>query len=266
MCLLALLLLGGGLLAYAYFIEPMRLQVAHLSLQFDGVSEPVRLVAFSDTHIGNGTDAARIAQVMEEIVALQPDVVVFLGDLFDNYKEYQDGEEAQIAALLALPELPDVQKFAVYGNHDLGGGARRAYEQVLAQADYTLLVNEAVALPSGINLIGADDLIFGVPNAQPHVDPDAPNVLLVHEPDYADAVNGIDLQLSGHTHGGQVRIPFVDPFFLPKGGRNYLEGLHAKTDASLIYVTRGVGMSLLPLRFGAVPELTVIDITAKEGS
>jgi len=170
------------------------------------------------------------------------------------------GDEAEIARVLSLPKA---DKYAVYGNHDLGGKAQHIYADIMAQAGYTVLVNQAVQLEGGVNLIGCDDLIFGTPDITGLPQEGALDLLLMHEPDFADRVTGVELQLSGHTHGGQVRLPFVDYLVLPTGGKNYIRGSFEKADGGLLYVNRGLGMSILPYRFASRPELTVIDLTGE---
>jgi len=258
--LLVLAVAAGGAYLYARFVEPRMIQVEKVALSSPYITRPVRIVAFADVHLGNGMDTARLEEIMGKIDDLSPDVIVFLGDLFDDYSAYTAGDEAEIARVLSLPKA---DKYAVYGNHDLGGKAQHIYADIMAQAGYTVLVNQAVQLEGGVNLIGCDDLIFGTPDITGLPQEGALDLLLMHEPDFADRVTGVELQLSGHTHGGQVRLPFVDYLVLPTGGKNYIRGSFEKADGGLLYVNRGLGMSILPYRFASRPELTVIDLTGE---
>lgn len=258
--LLVLACIGGGLYLYARFVEPRLVTVEELTVSSPYITQPVRIVAFADVHLGNGIDTARLEEIMHKIDDLSPDMVVFLGDLFDNYSTYTAGDEAEIARVLSLPQG---EKYAVYGNHDLGGKAQHVYADIMEQAGYTLLVNQAVQLEGGVNLMGCDDLIFGMPDITGLPREGAFDLLLIHEPDFADRITGVELQLSGHTHGGQVRLPVVDYLVLPAGGKNYIRGSFEKADGGLLYVNRGLGMSILPYRFAALPELTVIDLTGE---
>lgn len=261
--LLLLALLGGGVYCYARFVEPRMLRTEHLTVSDARVTQPLRIAAVADLHIGRGCGAARVAEVMDAVTALEPDAVVFLGDLFDDYSRYTEGDEALLSELLSPAALRGVPKYAVWGNHDLGGGAAFAYAEVLENAGWTLLKNQRAALPGNINLIGADDLIWGKPDTQGLVTDGAFNLLLCHEPDYAEEVSGVQLQLSGHTHGLQINLPIraYQDRIAPRGGVIYRSGRYEKADGSTVYVSRGVGMSLYNYRFNAVPELTLVEVT-----
>lgn len=260
---ITLLLLAGGLYIYARWVEPQLLKTEHLTVSDPHVTAPLRAVVVADLHVGMNCGAQRVARVMDRVTELKPDAVFFLGDLFDNYSMYAEGDEALLAELLSLSALPDAQKYAVWGNHDVGGGAENIYSEIMENAGWTLLKNETAILPGNINLIGADDLIWGRPDVQGLTRDDAFNLLLCHEPDYADRVTGVQLQLSGHTHGLQINLPFsaYRSAIAPPGGHHYLFGRYEKADGGLVYVTRGIGMSLMPYRFAAVPEITLVEVT-----
>ncbi len=254
-----LALAAAGLYCYARYVEPSRLAIETLRIDDAGLPAPVRLVAFSDVHLGSGgVDSGRLARLADEINALHPDAVLFLGDLYDNYEEY-GGDTGADAAALASIDAP--VKLAVWGNHDMGGGAHRVYPDVLRQGGFTLLENESVPVPElGICFGGVADMTFGFPDDSGLWTGDLYRVLLSHEPDYALEVTDVPLQLSGHSHGGQVYLPLVGAPLVPAGARSFLRGACEKDDGGIVYVSRGIGMSVLPLRFGSVPELTVIEI------
>jgi Predicted phosphohydrolases len=260
--LLVLLLLTGGLYCYARWVEPRLLKVERLTVENPLASDSLRIAVVADLHVGLSSGAQRVAQVTACVAKLRPDLVVFLGDLFDNYSTYSEGDEALLTEVLSMPALPAVRKYAVWGNHDVGGGAERIYPKIMEQAGWTLLKNENIQLSGNVNLIGADDLIWGEPNVQGLVREGAFNLLLCHEPDYGDQVTGVQLQLSAHTHGLQINLPFsaYRNMVAPPGGRHYLYGRYEKADGGIIYVTRGVGMSLMPYRFAAVPEITLVEV------
>jgi predicted MPP superfamily phosphohydrolase len=116
---------------------------------------------------------------------------------------------------------------------------------------------------SHIYLAGLDDTEFGAPDLQATLPAhaDAPVILLVHEPDYADEVvthpraREVDLILSGHTHGGQIRLPLIGPIALPPNGKFYPEG-HFQVGTSQLYVNRGIGTVGVPFRLNCPPEIT----------
>lgn len=256
---LAAALLAGGVYIYARYIEPRRLRIETLKIPDVGLPAPARVVVFSDVHLGNGVTTEDLQELVLKINELRPDAVVFLGDLFDNYEEYEGDADADAAALAGISAQV---KLAVWGNHDMGGGAYRVYPEVLQKGGFTLLENESFAAKElGICFIGAADTIFGQPDISGLVSETLYNILLVHEPDYGLEVGGLPLQLSGHSHGGQIYLPLLGAPHVPLGARTWLRGLYEKEDGGQVYVNRGIGMSLAPYRFGSVPELTVIDIS-----
>ena len=259
---LILVLLAAGLWAYARWGEPRMLRVERLTVQDARAERSLCMVVLSDLHIGRECDADRVARVMRQTVALDPEVVLFLGDLFDDYSAYRDGEEARLTALLSLADLPDARKIAVWGNHDYGGGAEQAYARMLENAGWTLLCNEAVELDGGFRLIGADDAVWGHPDVQELIADGACNILLCHEPDFGDSVRGAALQLSGHTHGLQIDplLPSLRARVAPYGGEHYLGGRYEKPDGSVVYVSRGIGLSLYNYRLFAPPEVTLVEV------
>ena len=195
-CILLLALVAVAGYCYARYIEPHRLAVETLQVSGAGLASPVRLVVFSDVHLGNGVDTDDLRQLVDQINALQADAVLFLGDLYDNYEQYEGNVEADAAALAAI-DAP--VKLAVWGNHDMGGGAYRIYPEVLEKGGFVLLENESFAADKlGICFAGAADVIFGQPDISALWADGLYRVLLVHEPDYALEVTDVPLQLSGH--------------------------------------------------------------------
>ena len=222
---LILAVLGGGLYVYARYIEPGRLSIEHVKIDDLGLDEPMRLVVFSDTHLGNGFDTERLEALVETINEQQGDVVIFLGDFFDDYSTY-DGDAMADAAALAGVEAPI--RLAVWGNHDMGGRAYRIYPEVMEAGGFTLLENESYAAPGGVSFVGVADLTFGQPSVEGLLT-DGVNILLSHEPDFALQVEEyIPLQLSGHSHGGQVYLPIIGAPHVPQGADVYLRGMYDK--------------------------------------
>ena len=251
-----LAIVGIGFL-YARFVEPSFLDVNIVRVDAGlTAGKTIRVAAFGDTHVGNGVEADRIKTVVGRINDLKPDVVLFLGDLFDNYEQYKLDPEKITYELATLTG----KKYAVFGNHDLGGKAKKAYEKVMADSGFTLLCNKNAVLAQKINLIGLDDMIFGKPNMKGLLRTGYFNLLMVHEPDYGLEDTGAALQISGHTHGGQVVIPLLWQQKLPAYGVEYIKGMYKKNDGGLIYVNRGIGMSLMKLRLFSPPEITVFDL------
>lgn len=248
-----------GLWVYMTRIEPNWIEVTRLTASGD-IDGTFRAVAFGDTHIGMGKDTEDLRALVEKINRLAPDAVFFLGDLYDNYSTYTGDASADMAVLAGL-DAP--YKFAVRGNHDVGGGAEFVYAGLMEQAGFRLLENEAVTLPGGIRVVGSAEWIYHSPDVGALLT-DGFDLLLAHEPDLADAVTGAELQLSGHSHGGQIFLPFWLDRVLPAGARTYYRGVYEKTDGGIVYVNRGLGMSILPMRLFSRPEITLLTLQSAE--
>ncbi len=236
-------------------IEPAWVQVTELEIT-GAVEEPLTAVAFGDTHIGMGKDLADLEELVAQINELQPDAVFFLGDLFENFSAYTGDVEGCLAV---LADIKAEHKYAVRGNHDVGGGAEFLFPDWMEKAGFVLLENQNAELPGGIRLIGAANATYYTPNVEGFAG-EGFDLLLSHEPDIADALGGVELQLSGHSHGGQVYLPFLAERVLPKGAQTYFRGYYEKEDGGAVYVNRGFGMSMLPVRLFSRPEITFLTI------
>lgn len=159
-------------------------------------------------------------------------------------------------------------QFAVLGNHD-AFGTRKVVTKGLTQSGFHVLHNEHIVLTQGTDklyIAGIDDPWVGkadIAQALLHIPEEACTILLAHEPDFADdfCKLPIDLQLSGHSHGGQVRLPFVGALYTPPHGSKYSSGLYQLPNSQLqVYTTRGIGVTRMPVRFNCRPELTVITL------
>lgn len=259
-------LLAGG---YASLWEPNHLEITRFNLSlprlpsaFDGI----RVVHFSDVHLGFHMDEQDLRELADRIAGLKPDLLCFTGDIVDDYAVSMKAAVPVMASMHAT-----LGKFAILGNHDYRG-LPAGVQELYPKTGFTLLRNEhAIVERAGqrVAMVGLEDNIMGKPNPQRaiHGLPDEMcKLLLMHEPDYADvaAQMSFDLQLSGHTHGGQVRLPVIGAPMPPPGGRKYIQGLfHVGTERMPLYVSRGIGMTHLPIRVLCRPELSVI--TLKSG-
>ncbi|WP_082062971.1 metallophosphoesterase [Paenibacillus sp. IHBB 10380] len=265
-----LLVLGIGF--YAVEIEPKSLSVTRIDIankyvqkSFDGIE----IVQFSDTHLGPDYTVDQLQSLVDRMNLMNPDMVVFTGDLMDHYTQYGSNNRELAQKVLAKIEAP-LGKYAVYGNHDRGGGGSRVYKRYMEEAGFIVLVNEVHSIISAtgerMNIAGLDDFLLGKPQIQSTLQSLRPqdfNLLLVHEPDVVDRFMDypVDLQLSGHSHGGQVRVPFLKPLITTSLANKYMEGLHSlqgKSRPLMLYVNRGIGTTRLPIRLFEKPELTVI--------
>ncbi|MDO4552028.1 MAG: metallophosphoesterase [Bacillota bacterium] len=275
--ILFLLLGGGSLFYYCRCIAPFHFQVEELTLTSPYVSPEAqgkKLLVLADVHLGTHYSHEDLEKVVEAVNEEGADFVLFLGDLFDDLNASAEAmeldEEAlqayldRTSALLARIEAAE-GKYAVFGNHDYGGGAETVYPQVLEAGGFTLLINQQAVLSElGLSITGIDDVLigYGDPAAAAGLDPALFNIVLVHEPDVADQLleYDADLILAGHTHGGQVRLAFLGDSFLPPYGKKYVRGLYEFENArqTRLYVNPGVGVTILPLRFLSPPEITVV--------
>lgn len=232
----------------------------------------IKVVQLSDTHIKAEFKADRLSKFVAKINQENPDIVVFTGDLYDNYANYQS-DDAVIQQLAAINA--STAKLAVWGNHDYGGGAVRQYETIMAAGGFQLLKNENTTLPlengKQVFISGLDDAMLGqssLPDVSEMVGADY-RILVSHEPDIAaeHVGEGFDLMLAGHSHGGQVNLPFFPSINklavqTTNHAETYSSGLYQLGDngETTLYVNRGIGTTHVAARFGVVPEIAVFNI------
>lgn len=232
-----------------------------------GLFEGFRIVQFSDIHLDEFMEDFFLREVIEQVNSLEPDLLLVTGD-FVSRGPMPISVPFAAAARCAemLRKLNCRERYGVLGNHDAMVGSSFICQHMEANG-LPLLVNEHVLIErSGQHLVvaGLDDVSLGTPDLNRALlsAPDAPVVLMCHEPDYADSIarqprgGQVDLIFSGHTHGGQVRIPGLPPLELPPNGKIYVEG-RFQVGHSQLYVNRGVGTVGLPFRLNCPPEITV---------
>lgn len=265
----ALTLLGIaalGAFAYARWIEPDRLETRGVRLRLkrlDRAFHGYRIAHISDIHMGRWMTRARLHNIVTHINLLQPDLIAITGDFIDR-------SAGEVINDLAGP-LKRLQArdgvVAVLGNHDYYFGAN-GVRQVLSACGITDLSNRVQTIRRGgaaLHLAGVDDAAERRDRLDAVLDQlpaDGAAILLVHEPDFADisaATGRFDAQLSGHTHGGQVRLPLIGAPILPSHGLRYPDGLSRAGDM-LVYTNRGLGMIAPYVRLGARPEIALITL------
>ncbi|MBN1642573.1 MAG: metallophosphoesterase [Anaerolineae bacterium] len=262
----ALALGGGRLTTYAAAVEPHRAEVVRLALPLPRLPrslDRLTIAQISDLHVGYAMNDAQLAHDLSTVNALEPDLIVITGDMFHSHPSDAERCARSLSELRAPHGV-----YAIMGNHERrlppAEGEepfRRAGLHVLANASHRVAVNGAA-----LWLIGLDDVIMrrgDLARALQGVPENACKVLLVHEPDFAEraAQRSIDLQLSGHTHGGQIRLPLVGPLLLPVLGRRYPMGLYRVHDTWL-YTNRGLGVNRPALRLNCRPEITLFTLHA----
>ncbi|WP_422661234.1 metallophosphoesterase [Paenibacillus sp. EC2-1] len=268
-----LILLTCGCIFYAFQIEPYNLQIKEYTLnETRADTNEITIVQISDLHIKKDFTYENLANVVETINAQKPDIVIFTGDLYDNYAKYNDDNNL-------IKELQKIEakynKISIWGNRDYGGGAVRQYATIMEQSGFTLLTNKNlyVTLDNGKKILftGLDDSLLGnpfMPDSTKMYDSDY-DILLTHEPDAAiNYLNyNYDIILSGHSHGGQFNIPFLPvvnemAVTSTRLSTEYSGGMYTlKSDTdSTLYVNTGIGTTHISARFGVVPEVAVFHI------
>lgn len=257
---------------YSRYVETNSLKVHHQTINSSliGKGKEVKILQFSDMHISYYFDEKDIKKVVEKINEEKPDIVFFTGDLIDEYNDYKNTNNIDNIWLLLSDIKAPLGKYAVYGNHDYGGGAQKAYKTIMENSGFKILKNEKVSFDEyNINIIGMDDSIFGKLEKEKLInmlDKGRYNIVLSHEPDVIEYLleYNIDLFLSGHSHGGQVNLPFVK--VQPILAKKYTRGIYNFNNfrQTTLYVNVGLGTSQIPLRFMAPPELAVFVLTNSE--
>lgn len=268
-------LVCAACVAYGTLIEPRRIVTYTRPLPLPGHAG-LRIALASDIHVGPFKDSRFVRRVVAAINAAQPDLVLLPGDFISD--EYSDMR--QLAPLQQLRARHGV--FAVTGNHDSGHyhdsryrpftGEDRSAELAafLGSMGVKMLRHESVLLdlPSGpLRIAGVDDL--STDNYEPAaaflrtITDDIPTILLCHEPDIVriPEARNVDFIVSGHTHGGQLRLPVIGPMLpIPHTvGRHYDQGFFRLGPTTMLFITHGVGETLLRARFGATPEVVVME-------
>ncbi|MDA2383662.1 metallophosphoesterase [Bacillus cereus] len=231
-----------------------------------------KILQISDLHnkqFGDNQDV-----LIQKIKSIDPDIIAITGDLIDS-KSY----DAEVSMQL-IREI--VKKYPVYfvtGNHEQWSGKYNSLEKELKKYDVNVLRNEHVGIRKGeqeINLLGIDDpefvtgnrdegniIIDEIKKAKIEMQPDRYNVLLSHRPEFIMEYTNerLDLVLSGHAHGGQVRLPFIGGLVAPNQGvlPKYTAGLYVEQNTSMV-VSRGLGNSIIPQRILNRPEIVVVQL------
>jgi uncharacterized protein len=240
-------------------LERVEIPIRNLQPALEGFT----IVQVSDIHLQPFTKPGLVKRAVEMSNELNPDLVVLTGDYVWRDQEAVFELTPILAGLNARHGV-----YSVLGNHDLWldvDVTKRAFEE----ARLPMLINQGLEISHGngsFYLAGMDDGWSGQPDLNQAVEKapsDVPIVLLLHEPDLVDETSRdprIALQLSGHTHGGQVLIAGRPPIFTPDLGKKYSQGLFRVNDTWL-YTNRGLGVISVPLRFNCPPEVTLLTLT-----
>lgn len=260
---------AGGVIAASSYVsahnEVEQLVIEKISLPIDGLSpalEGFTIAVLADFHVYPFTSIELVREAVVKTNALKPDLTVLLGDYVWHEVEVIDELAPVLANLNAKYGV-----FAATGNHDYWTDIN-VISAAMKNAGLPLSKNEGVPIPAGngaLYLAILDDGWSGQPDLRATMGrhtPDTTTVLIAHEPDLADryaADPRIQLQLSGHSHGGQIRFPGVGAIILPYLGWKYDMGLYQVSDMWL-YTNRGLGVTNIPARLNCAPEITEITL------
>lgn len=259
---------GAFVAAYGRYMEPRRPRLERISIALPAGAEALdglTIGFLTDLHYGPFTSLVDIERGIELLMAERPDLLLLGGDYHSESPRYLD----EIAERLGrLADHAPLGCLGVMGNHDYAVSGDQTFD-VFAAAGVRLLRNEAAAVEfTGARLwiAGIDDTLLGTvdPLSAFAAVPDGePVIALWHEPLHAEqsAALGAIAQLSGHTHGGQVRLPVIGPLALPKHGKRFTIGLN-DADGMPVYTSRGLGMYRPPVRLNCPPEVTLVTLTA----
>lgn len=268
---LSSLAVGSGILAYSYFFEVENLELNDVKIKLPRLSSrfhDFRIIQLSDIHMGGWMNRSRLREVLNLVHTQTADLAVITGDFVFGRSW---SESLNIAADEFVSEIKrltaEFQTLAVLGNHDHWTDAGKV-RAMLSRSGITELNNDVYTIKRGedsLHIAGVDDvweekarldIVMGkLPNS-------GAAILLAHEPDFADESSKegrFCLQLSGHSHGGQVILPLLGPPILPYLGRKYPSGLY-KVREMWQYTNRGVGMIEPAIRLNCRPEITLITL------
>ena len=270
---MALAVAGDGTIFEANRPQLVSLEVAlpRLAESWDGF----RIAQLSDLHYDDYFSVVPLRKAVDIVNRLEPDLVVLTGDFVTSPLQQSGRARAMVAAAPIEPCAQWLSRLhapsgvlAVLGNHDVDTDAAHIIE-VLQSHSILVLRNRSLTIErEGKRLwfAGVDDVLAGKPDiklALSGIPASEPVVLLAHEPDFADfaARYPVDLQLSGHSHGGQIRLPLIGAPYLPKLGRRYPWGLR-RIDSLMLYTNVGVGTIRVPMRLNCPPEVTLFTLRA----
>ena len=223
----------------------------------------LRIGFVADTHLGSVIRPLDIDRALELILSAEPDLLLFGGDYVSESPRHINEAAAVLGNVASATRFGSL---AILGNHDYANGATRM-TAALEKRGIRVLRNESTRVGDDLGelwVAGIDDALLGSPEPErafAGVPPRTRALALWHEPDWAEqaAQHEAFLQLSGHSHGGQVRLPIAGTVAAPAGGRRFVEGLNLAMGMP-VYTTRGVGVYRPPMRFRCSPEVTLLTL------
>jgi predicted MPP superfamily phosphohydrolase len=259
---------GATIGVWSLFVAPRRPRLERVTLPLTAAHAHLaglRIGFITDTHIGPTFSPSDLERAAFLLADERPDLILMGGDFASESPRYSEQAAGAVAPLVDVAPLG---AYAVLGNHDMECGAKKV-TAALAARGIRVLRNEAVAIETGrgtLWIAGIDEVTHFNHDAKStfaQIPPGEAVISLWHEPDFAEqaAERGAFAQLSGHTHGGQIRFPFIGPLVLPRFGRRFIRGV-IPVEGMTLYVSRGAGVYRPPVRFRCPPEVTLVTLGA----
>ncbi len=267
-----------AMILYARFIETKGLVVKEYYITDKDLPDSFngfKIVHFSDVHFGTTVDIKYLKSIVNKINSLNPNVVVFTGDLIDDSIKIKDEDKKKIISVLSSINV-DVKKIAIKGNNDYV--KKNSYEEIMSSSGFDILNNAyeliyykglvpiyVAGLPSSIKekYDAKDSFIYYDTLIESDIKPEF-KIVLIHEPDNINLIKNYDvnLVLAGHSHNGQIRIPFVGAVITPKGSKEYYDNYY-KVGKTRLYISSGIGTSKLKFRFNNKPSINFYRLNSK---
>ncbi len=247
---------------YAFF-EAKTLTVRRINIPDSPYSLSGKTIAvFSDVHLGFWVSTEQLKKCVDKINSLHPDYVFFAGDFADKAQHNYTPILKETVSILS--ELkPFYGKFAVLGNNDYCMSTVKEFSvAALSLSGFTILRNTAARLSDDTVLIGIKETNYNIPDIKTPISIVKDNdyvILLAHQPDFVDTASnfGVDLQISAHSHGGQIYLGPFSKYFLPVGAKKYCRK-GAKVSKTKLLISHGIGLHTIPFRLFANPDILLI--------
>ena len=217
----------------------------------------LKIIHFSDLHYGDTIKLNNLKIIINEINLFNPDIIFFTGDLINSLKDYPEEEINNI--IKELNKLkPNIESYLIKGNHDYND----LFEKIINETSFKVLKNEQTLFYykdiTPIQIIGLESLLenkLNIDKAFENYNEELYTILLIHEPDIIiDVKYKVDLILAGHSHGGQVRLPFIGAIHTPEGSKVYYDEKYIINNTEM-YISSGLGTSIIPVRLFNPPTI-----------
>lgn len=259
------------ILLYSRFIGTKGLKVKEYKIVNENFTDNfygLKIVHITDLHYGNTTNKSDLKKIVDKVNLIKPDIIVFTGDLLD---EELSNEELEEFKSILNSMKSNIKKYAVNGNHD------ENFSEILKETGFTDLnnnydslynSNNSVILFSGINT--NDDINDAIKNINNFLSDEQNTnniiykIMLMHEPDKIldFDYNNYDLILAGHSHNGQITIPFIGSLYKPNGSKKYYKDYY-ELEGTKLYISGGIGTSTLKFRLFNKPSINLYRLTSK---